>query len=86
MGHRYGEGQAKATKPKPRRPSYIPDVEKPKRATPPRIRQELIDQAVTIIKQMHHDTWRRFDKVYAAAPDISDSYSKDQRGPILDPA
>lgn len=31
------------------------------------IRQDLIDEAMTIIKSMDHDTWERFDKVYAKA-------------------
>ena len=44
-----------------------PDAELKAKQQKPIIRQDLIDQAMAVIKSMDHDTWERFDKIYAKA-------------------
>jgi len=53
-----------------RLPSYAPDA--PPKPQRPVINWDQVNAAMKIIREMDHDTWDRFDKVYAEArPDLN---------------
>jgi len=62
-GEEISHAQVKATvtKAKQSLPNCATSAERPERTA---IRQDLIDQAMTLIRQMDSDTWRRFDRIY----------------------